>query len=149
MSLASLLTDAVGIWRHRESGNTDHCFPDLADVPPDTRRMIRNRRYCRVLSNQNEIPFDEVSLAFGWKALEYEMALVPGGEIRRVCDAITATRSGFEVTPNPDQVISVESIYVDRDCVTNADYSRFVSDFGYGNPDYWPEAAAKRSAMYR
>ncbi|WP_146401199.1 formylglycine-generating enzyme family protein [Planctomycetes bacterium CA13] len=138
--MATLLTNAVGIWKCRVPDDTIPVFPDVADAPPDSRRLIRNRRYCRVLAKQNELPFDEVSLSFAWKALEHDMALVPGGEIRRVCDVIVATQSGFEMVSTPDQVITVESHYVDRDCVTNADFARFVMADGYGNPEYWPEA---------
>ncbi len=141
MSIASLITDAVYMWKHRAvlPVSDDNGFPDVADAPPDTRRLIRNRRYCRVLSNRSDIPFDDVSIAFAWKAVEHDMALIPGGEICLVSDTIVATPGGFELAMNPDELISVESLYLDRDCVTNADYARFVQSDGYGNANYWPE----------
>ncbi len=140
MSLTAFIADAVGMWKHRPStDDREHGFPDVADAPPDTRRLIRNRRYCRVLQSQNEIPFDAVSLACAWKAVEHEMALVPGGDVCLVSDTVVATHSGFEVVTNPDELMSVDSFYLDRDCVTNADFARFVQADGYGDPQYWPE----------
>jgi len=139
LSLATFFTDAVAIWRHRAPEEIDRGFPDVAEAPPDTRRLIRDRRYCRVLSNINDMPLDNVSLACAWKALQHEMALVPGGEVCRIGDVIITTRAGFEVAPSPDQLAYVQSFYLDRDCVSNADFARFVLAGGYADPELWPE----------
>jgi len=139
LSLGTLINSAVGIWKCHVPDIAHPAFPDVTDAPPDTRRLIRDRRYCRVLTNQNDFPFDEVSLSFAWKALHHDMSLVPSGEIRRVCDVIVATHSGFDIAPTADQVVAAESHYIDRNCVTNADYARFVQADGYGDPKYWPE----------
>ncbi len=141
MSLATLFSDAVGMWRHREAiiPDADTGFPNVADAPPDTRRLIRNRQYCRVLSSESNMPFDETSRTIAWKAVAHEMALVPGGEVCLVSDTVIATHGGLELTANSDELVSVESIYLDRDCVTNADYSKFVQAGGYGDPQLWPE----------
>lgn len=140
MSLATLITDAVGVWKHRSPCDVESNsgFPDVADAPPDTRRLIRNRRYCRVLSNVDEIPFDEVSVACAWKALEHDMALVPGGAIRLVSGDVLTTDADLG-RPSHEELIQVESLYLDRQCVTNADYAKFVQSDGYSDPQYWPE----------
>lgn len=139
MYIATLLTDVVGIWRHRtplhETG-----FPDVADAPPDTRRLIRNRRYCQVLSKRNDMPLDNISIRCAWKAVRHEMALVPGGEVQRMRDVITSSGVGIELISIRDQAANVNSFYLDRDCVTNADFARFVQDTGYGCADHWPES---------
>ena len=142
MSLATLITDAVGVWKHRTTGDTTQTgqCPDVIDAPPDTRRLIRDRRYCRVLSNGNEMPFDDVSLACAWRVLEHEMALVPAGEICLQNDVFIATPGGFETAKTANEMLEVESLFLDRDCVTNADYEKFVQSGGYTNPGHWPEA---------
>ncbi|WP_145174783.1 formylglycine-generating enzyme family protein [Rubripirellula lacrimiformis] len=90
------------------------------------------------MTNKDDLPFDDVSLSFAWQALQHDMAMVPGGDVQQVCDSIIATNAGFEIVPSPNRVVSVDSIYLDRDCVTNADFARFVESDGYGNPDLWP-----------
>lgn len=142
MSLSTLLTDAVGIWKHRTVGDTavaSHA-PDVGEAPPDTRRLIRDRRYCKVLSSEDEIPFDAVSLQCAWKVLEYEMALVPGGQVILENDVFYSTPGGFETTRCAEESVHVDSLYLDRDCVTNADYAKFIHSGGYSDPGHWPEA---------
>lgn len=140
MSLATLIADAVGMRKRAASidPDVDAGLPDVAGAPPDTRRLIRNRRYCRMLASQDEMRFDEVSIACAWKAVANEMALVPGGEVRLLSDTVVETSSGFEMAANQDELVSVESFYLDRDCVTNADYARFVQADGYCDPQHWP-----------
>ncbi|MGI9471964.1 MAG: hypothetical protein ACR2NZ_10550, partial [Rubripirellula sp.] len=90
MSIATLLTDAVGMWKHRplQTLDVERGFPDVTAAPPDTRRLIRNRQYCRVLASGEDLPFDDVSLSCAWDTLQHEMALVPGGEICLVSDLV-------------------------------------------------------------
>jgi iron(II)-dependent oxidoreductase len=139
VSLATLIADAVGLRKHRGpiAVGRRGGFPDVAKAPPDTRRLIRDRRYCHVLST--ELSLDDVSVSFAWKAVEYDMALVPGGGIRLVNDAAFTTASGFVFEPIPGELIQVEPLYIDRDCVTNSQYAKFAQSDGYSNPHYWPE----------
>ncbi|MCG8651240.1 MAG: formylglycine-generating enzyme family protein [Pirellulales bacterium] len=142
MSLATLISDAVGIWRHRACGEAkqESGFPDISQAAPDTRRLIRDRRCCRVLAGGQESSFDEVSLACAWQALQYEMAFVPGGEVCLMSDTVAATPNGLEVFDRAADLIAVESFYLDRHCVTNADYAKFVQSGGYDETNFWPEA---------
>lgn len=141
MSLATLLSDAVGKWTHRPASQTESDIEslDLSDVAPDTRRLIRDRRYCRVLSNECDVPFDEVSIARAWQAAMHEMALIPGGNVCLQSDTAVATHVGAELVATPDELSVVQSLYLDRECVTNADFARFVASDGYSDPQYWPE----------
>ncbi len=68
------------------------------------------------------------------------MALVPGGEVSLIYDAAVTTSDGFETVSRAGEPVAVDPIYLDRDCVTNADYAKFVKAGGYSNPHYWPEA---------
>lgn len=142
MSLARLLSETVGLWRNQPATvilTPKSDFPDVSDAPPDTRRMIRDRRYCRVLTDTDEMNFDDVSRDFAWKALEFEMALVPGGEVTLISDTAVTTREGFELLADYEELVSVKSFYMDRHCITNAGFSRFVQAGGYTDPQYWPE----------
>ncbi len=86
------------------------------------------------------MPFDEVSVACAWTVLDHEMALVPGGEVSLQSDVFVATPGGFETSRSGDERIEVDSLFLDRDCVTNADYAKFVQAGGYSNADHWPQA---------
>ena len=135
MSLTNFIADAVGLGR-KGSGNVRK-FPDVSKAPPDIRRQIRDRKYCQVLANDGSI--DEMSLRCAWQALEYEMALVPGGEVRLMDDAAFTTYTGFEFETVPGELIQVASLWIDRDCITNEDYLRFVKADAYSDPHLFPE----------
>lgn len=144
MSLSTFITDAVGLWKQRpivdvEREQTTGPVPDVADAPPDTRRLIRNRQYCRVLASEETMPFDGLSVECAWRALEQDMALVPAGEVCLSSEVVVCSSSGFEMVSSPAELVTVDSYYLDRDCVTNADFLKFVQADGYSNPHYWPE----------
>lgn len=142
MSLATLLSETVGLWRNRPAATVvlaQSDFPDVSQAPPDTRRLIRDRRYCRVLAGSDQMEFDATSRAFAWKALEHEMALVPGGEVTLISDTAMTTRDGFELAADYEELVNVESFYLDRHCVTNAEFLKFVQAGGYADAQYWPE----------
>ena len=127
------------MWRQRSLQRIARSIPDIASAPPDTRRMIRNKRYCWLLSKRNDLPLDEPSIDCAWKVLRHEMALVPGGKIRRTQETIRVDSLGHGILLHQNQVSEVKPIYMDRTCVTNADYAKFVQTDGYANPDFWPE----------
>lgn len=131
MSLATLLSEVVGRCRRADVKPplAGLPMPDLVDVPPDARRLIRQRQYCTILSMQAETKFDELSLRQAWKALQHEMALVPPGEVILARGSVVARA----------ELVSVATCYIDRTCVTNADYLRFLREDGYREPSFWPE----------
>jgi iron(II)-dependent oxidoreductase len=45
----------------------------------------------------------------------------------------------LEIVPRAGEPTTVEPVYLDRDCVTNADYAKFVKAGGYENSHFWPE----------
>jgi len=141
LSLATLLNDAVGIWKHRGTPDANRHVGqcDVSDVPPDVRRLIRNRRYCRILLAGGAMPFDDASIACAWQAVEQEMAIVPGGFVQLAVDTVISDRAGFALATSRGEPVRVSSLYIDRDCVTNDDFAKFVESDGYGNPHYWPE----------
>jgi len=141
VSLTQLFTHAITHWttgprRAESDGRRD---VDVTGVPPDTRRMIRNRQYCRILHAGAEMSFDEVSVTRARSALEQEMALVPGGEVCLIHDVAVSNQYGIELVSRVGHGEVVEPFFLDRDCVTNADYLQFVNSGGYADPQYWPE----------
>jgi iron(II)-dependent oxidoreductase len=124
------------MWGNRSVSDADavDAFPDVANAPPDARRLIRDRRYCRVLFNENDLPFDEVSCRCAWKALEHEMAFVPCGQIFLINDPV----GDPSASTHAGDLIPVESLYIDRHCVTNADFAKFVQADGYSQAELWP-----------
>lgn len=133
MSFASFINETVGIWRQRHADTNTVGEPaHLDQMPPDTRRMLRNRRYCLILVQESDLPLDDLAASFAWKALQYEMALVPEGTVTLLSDNVIAGSRGV-LTP-------VQSHYIDRCCVSNADFAKFVQAGGYQDPTYWPAA---------
>ncbi len=142
MSIAEMFTGAVGMLTRRPPtiASRQHDAPDVSAAPPDTRRLIRNRQYCTVIAKNVKMPFDDLSISCARQTLESEMALVPGGEVCLVHDVAMNTHNGLEIVSSPCEPIAVEPFYLDRDCVTNADYTKFVKSGGYENSHYWPES---------
>ena len=143
MTLVSLLSQTVGAWWQRppssQPADPNPESLDVAGLPPDVRRLIRDRRYCKLLSIDAEVSFDPPSIASAWQAVKHDMALVPAGEVSLVSDRATSTRWGMELIGEVQPRTAVPSLYLDRHCVTNADFARFVAAGGYENPDLWPQ----------
>lgn len=142
MTIASLFRDSVAsLWTR--PGPAKDLEPevdplDLAHAPPDIRRLIRDRRYCRVLVPSDGLMFDPESMSYAWKAAALEMAYVPTGQVTLSTDLAVANQGGFEFEPATYENVPVESIHIDRTAVTNADFLRFVTAGGYSNADLWP-----------
>ena len=142
MSFAAFVNETVSIWRQRTPAGSKAAGESLHldQMPPDTRRMLRNRRYCLILLQESNVPLDALDASFAWKALQHEMALVPAGEIALLTDSVIAGNRGPEICSNRGVVTPVQSHYIDRCCVSNADYAKFVQAGGYHDPHHWPEA---------
>ncbi|MDB4676655.1 formylglycine-generating enzyme family protein [bacterium] len=100
---------------------------------------MREGRYGKILSAGSRFPYDEPSINFAWGQLNSEMAYVPGGPVNLSNDTITQVTDGFEVDTTQQERVHVSGLYLDRYCITNSDYMRFVESGGYDNPDLWPE----------
>ncbi len=142
MSLAAFVNERVSIWRQRHTADvkSEDTAPQLDQMPPDTRRLLRNRRYCLILSQGSELPLDDLSAAFAWKALQHEMALVPEGGVLLSTEVATAGNRHHSILKGGGVPTPVKMHYLDRCCVSNGDYAKFVQAGGYREPAYWPEA---------
>lgn len=140
MSLSTFISNTFGRWAGiTPTVSRDSRFPDVAEAPLDSRRLIRDRRYSHVLSRSADLEFDEVSIQCAWRALEHEMAYVPSGSVRVMHDTVIDRGRGYRLSESAGGQVSVESFFLDRDCITNADYARFVKAGGYDKPQLWPE----------
>ena len=112
---------------------------DFPDAPPDIRKLVRNRQYTHIVKPTDGIQFDPDSLRFAWKAIDHDMAYVPGGTVTLCGEYATTSDEGFALVPQTIGAAEAESIYLDRWCVTNADFKAFVDDGGYETVTFWPE----------
>ncbi len=141
MSIATMFSATLGKWAGREPTppcTRDSKFPDVAAAPLDSRRLIRDRRYCHILSKYVELEFDSVSTACAWRAFQHEMAYVPGGPVRLMHDVAIEQDRRYSLSQCAGEPVLVEPFFIDRDCITNADYARFVQAGGYEIPQLWP-----------
>lgn len=145
MTLATLFSNPFGALRATFVGEkkTASSAPppvlDYSDAPPDVRKMIRCRQYAKILLPQDGIQFDNESLAFAWKAIDHDMAYVPSGSITLNGEYATTNDEGLVLVPQTIGTCETESIYLDRWCVTNADFQSFVDGGGYEDLSLWPE----------
>ncbi len=112
---------------------------DFTDAPPDIRQLVRDRQYAHIVRPNDGIQFDPDSLCHAWKAIDHDMAYVPGGNVMLCGEYATTTEEGFVLVPQAIGASPAESIFLDRWCVTNADFQRFVESGGYDNISLWPE----------
>lgn len=143
MTLTSILSDTVSSFWNRATPEIESEkppeIPDYPEAPPDVRRLIREGRYCKLAVADSDLPFDEESVGYAWKAIEQYMALVPAGDVALVSSYAVVAPCGFDLTTTQKHQAPVNSNYVDRNPVTNQEYSRFVEAGGYANPNLWPE----------
>lgn len=142
MALTSLLNQTLaGIWSRPQTCSQagQLHLPDVANLPADTRKLIREHRYCKVLLPEQGIPYDQESLVAAKKVLQEEMALVPAGKVCLLNDVAMPGDEGPVFTSYGYREIQVDSLYMDRYAVTNEAYAMFVRAGGYANADFWPE----------
>ncbi len=142
MSWTSFISNSFGRWGGDASPaviTREDDFPDVSDAPLDSRRLIRDRRYCQVLAKQVEVGFDDVSVECAWRGLHHEMALVPAGTVSLMHETVVDRGNGFALSADDREYVNVDSFYLDRHCTSNADYLKFIKAGGYENVDLWPQ----------
>ena len=110
----------------RQSSGHQPLSEYLIDLPPDARRIIREGRYATILSRQSRITFDPLTVKIAWLYLREAMALVPQGATLLTNDVIVRVPNGFEVRDGQSQRFEVPAFLIDRFCVTNLQYAKFV-----------------------
>ena len=145
MPLTSLFTRPFSAFRATISGSKQEGSSapppilDFTDAPPDIRQLVRDRQYAHIVRPVDGIQFDPDSLRHAWKAIDHDMAYVPAGNVTLCGEYATSSGEGFELVPQTIGSSQADSIFLDRWCVTNADFKRFVDAGGYENVTLWPE----------
>lgn len=130
MTVTNLWTNLFGRWNQPETAEQAPAGAGLSQIAPDARRLIRQKQYCRMLLRNSDLRFDSGSISVAWEVLQDEMALVPPGVV---------TLLG--VTNNQkNQTVEIEAYFIDRVCVSNSDFLKFVNSGGYSDTQYWPES---------
>jgi iron(II)-dependent oxidoreductase len=103
---------------------------------------VKDQRYCRKLTESSHEKGGAHELQRAWQSLETLMAVVPRGEVI----IANAGANSFSRDDNlrssaeaEGHRIAIESYYIDRYAVTNAEYYQFVAAGGYDQRDLWPE----------
>lgn len=130
MSITSLWTNLFGRSPQSEVNPQWTVGAGLSHIAPDARRLIRQRQYCKMLHRNTDLAFDQSSVKVAWDVLQQEMALVPPGSVS--LQAIAGNQQS--------QTVEVKAYFIDRYCVTNSDFLKFVTAGGYSDTQYWPES---------
>ena len=112
---------------------------DLSEVPSDVRRLLRENRYMQVLCPKQGVKFDPQSTKCAWDAMQSNMAAVPAGNVW-LSVLVAQQEDELIVGPSEPEVTQVGEFFLDRLCVTNAQYAQFLSGDGYRDQQWWPEA---------
>jgi iron(II)-dependent oxidoreductase len=91
--------------------------------------------YCHTLTHGGENA-SEGQIDKAWEALRKQMALVPEGEVwLSATDPISLSETSSMARYIP---VWVDSLYIDRTCVTHRDFAQFVAAGGYTRDNLWP-----------
>ncbi len=112
-----------------------------ATVGPVSQKGARGTQrfqYCAVLDRENANP-DSSAFQKAWKFLEQDMAVVPAGPVRLSENRVQDGSQMEDVEVVASQRVEVDSFYIDKAAVTNADFHNFVKAGGYENMEYWAQ----------
>lgn len=99
---------------------------------------VEQLNYCRILQlpSEGEALPNPRAVTTAWKTLEEHMALVPEGEVPLA--TIDAGSLVGAVSDHPAELAWVQTFYLDRFAVSNAEFAQFVSEGGYAQECLWP-----------
>jgi iron(II)-dependent oxidoreductase len=122
-----------------QSSASPHSTDALVD------ELIATRRYALLLRPETKQHLTQVHIVRAIRQLDESMALVPAG---RVLLGQLAEQSHSACGPTDTDpkliernLVNVEPVYLDRFCVTNEEYQRFVDAGGYEQLEFWHEEA--------
>ena len=121
--------------------------PNTAPLSTDALvdELLATRRYALLLRPETKQHLTQLHIVRAIRQLDESMALVPAG---RVLLGQLAEQSHSACGPTDTDpklvernLVSVEPVYLDRFCVTNEEYQRFVDGGGYEQLEFWHEEA--------
>jgi iron(II)-dependent oxidoreductase len=119
---------------------------DVHDTSDLVETMIRDGRYALLLRPQIIGNLNEQQVARVLEQLEGSMVLVPSGPVCVGLQSGELLEDGEAefVSRGPDiagRLVMVDPLFLDRYCVSNADYQRFLDAGGYEQMALWDEEA--------
>jgi gamma-glutamyl hercynylcysteine S-oxide synthase len=117
--------------------------PSSTDALVD--ELLANGRYALLLRPDTKQHLTQLQVVRAVRQLDEAMALVPAGHVLlgQLAEQSNSAWGGTDADPKMTQrnLVSVETVYLDRYCVTNEDYQRFVDAGGYEQLEFWHEEA--------
>ncbi len=101
--------------------------PSGGEIRSMTVQLIGDDRYVFVLLEEAADVIDDREAAGAWKAIDAQMALIPGG-------VVPVVESSGALVP-----CELPAFYLDRYAVTNRQFQRFIRAGGYDKMELWPK----------
>jgi iron(II)-dependent oxidoreductase len=120
------------------------------DVPPRSTdalvdELLTNGRYALMLRPDTKQHLTQSQLMRAIRQLDESMALVPAGRVLvgQLAEISNSACGQSEIDPKLTRrnLVMVAPIYLDRFCVTNVEFQRFVDAAGYEQLEFWHEEA--------
>ena len=108
-------------------GKAPGSSPSSGEIRSMTQHLIGEDRYVFVLLDEASDVIEQHETTSAWKAIEEQMALIPGG-------VVPVVQSSGGVVPT-----ELAAFYLDRFAVTNRQFHRFVQAGGYDHMEIWPQ----------
>jgi iron(II)-dependent oxidoreductase len=129
--------DPVSELKHRPGA------PRSTDALVD--ELLANGRYALMLRPETKQHLSQSQLMRAIRQLDEAMALVPAGRVLvgQLAEISNSTCGQTDVDPKLRQrdLVTVAPVYLDRFCVTNAEFQKFVDAAGYEQLEFWHEEA--------
>lgn len=117
--------------------------PSSADALVD--ELLATGRYALLLRPETKQHLTQLHIVRAIRQLDESMALVPAGRVLlgQLAEQSHAACGPTDVDPKLTErnLVHVEPVYLDRFCVTNEEYQRFVDSGGYEQLEFWHEEA--------
>lgn len=120
---------------------------EARDTSDLVKGMVREGRFALLLRPQIVGNLDPDQVRRACQQLEQTMVLVPSGPVcvgAQEDELLDDSEAGFSGFTGPDvagRLVMVDPVFLDRYCVTNAEYQRFIDAGGYEQMALWDEEA--------
>jgi iron(II)-dependent oxidoreductase len=117
--------------------------PSSTDALVD--ELLATRRYALLLRPETKQHLSQLHIVRAIRQLDECMALVPAGRVLlgQLAEQSHSACGPTDIDPKlvERNLVAVEPVYLDRFCVTNEEYQRFVDAGGYEQLEFWHEEA--------
>jgi iron(II)-dependent oxidoreductase len=122
-----------------QTGSAPHSTDALVD------ELLATKRYALLLRPETKQHLTQMHVVRAIRQLDESMALVPAGRVLlgQLAEQSHSACGPTDSDPKSVQrnLVSVEPVYLDRFCVTNEEYQRFIDAGGYEQLEFWHEEA--------